>query len=160
MTLLSAIVATSENNVIGLGNQIPWHIPEDFKHFKRTTMGNPLIMGRKTLETLPGILPGRPHIVITRQDYHKDGVTVVHSIEDGIKAAKQMNDEEVFIIGGAEIYKQSLPLWDRLYLTRIHKTYDGDAFFPEVDISEWIIKEECRSSQDDLEFTFYTLDRR
>ena len=163
---LSAIVAIAKNNAIGKDNQMLWHIPEDFKHFKRTTMGKPMIMGRKTLESLPGLLPGRPHIVVSRSGFEQDGVISAGSLEDGLEKAKEIAQkeglDEIFIIGGAQIYTQALPLINRLYLTLVEREYEADAFFPEFDWNEWDI-----AAEDSYEaeggtpaFTFFTLERK
>lgn len=151
MVRVSIIAAMAENRTIGLNNNIPWHISEDFKYFKRITMGKPMVMGRKTFESLPGILPGRPHLVISRSGFAKDGVESFTSLESAIKSGKKMaakeSLDEIFIIGGANVYEQSLKLADRLYLTEIHQSYDGDAFFPEFDQDGW--KETSRDRHDD-----------
>lgn len=160
MTKLCAIVATAENNAIGKGNDLLWHLPEDFKHFKRTTMAKPLIMGRKTFQSLPGILPGRPHIIITRQGFEHDGVAITGSIDEAIQEAQTHNTDEIFIIGGAQIYEQTLPLIDRLYLTRVHQNFDGDAFFPELNMNEWDIAESSEHEHNGLTFTIMTLNRK
>ncbi|WP_341837491.1 dihydrofolate reductase [Chitinophaga pollutisoli] len=137
--MISVIVAASENNVIGINNQLPWKLPDDFKFFKNTTYGFPVIMGRKTFESLGGAtLKGRHNIVITRQqDYAPAGVSVVHSLADALALAEQDDVKEIFVIGGMEIINQAWPQIDRIYLTRVHTTVEGDAFFPEVDPAEW-----------------------
>lgn len=131
---LSIIVATSENGVIGDGNKMLWHIPEDFKYFKATTMGAPIIMGRKTFESIGRPLPGRKNIVITRNaGWKAEGVTIAPSLEDAIKMA----DNSGWIIGGAQIYAQALQFATSVYLTLIHKVYTGDAHFPALDPKVW-----------------------
>jgi len=139
---LSIIVAMANNNAIGKDNQLLWHLPEDLQYFKRTTMGKPIVMGRKTFESIGRPLPGRLNIVITRQqDWQHDGVKVVHSIDDALRLAEaqSMIDgvDEVMVIGGAEIYKTALPQADKLYITRVDAEIEGDAFFPEIDSSVW-----------------------
>ncbi len=136
MSELCIVVAAAENNVIGKDNQLLWHLPKDLKFFKQTTSGGTVIMGRKTFESVGKPLPNRRNIVITRQsDFHAEGTEVVHSLE---AALEQCGDENrVFIIGGAEIYRQALPLTTELYLTRVHAAPDGDTYFPEMDPSEW-----------------------
>lgn len=132
--MLSLIVAVAQNNVIGKDNKLIWHISEDLKRFKEITSGKTIIMGRKTFESLPGVLPNRQHIIVTRDKNYKvnsDKVTIVHDLNTLIDQYKNCNDE-VFIIGGAEIYKQSLPHADKLYLTKINNFFDGDTFFPEI----------------------------
>ena len=141
---LSLIVAAAQNNVIGAGNQLPWHLPQDLKYFKSITLGKPIIMGRKTFESIGRPLPGRTNIVITRQrDWNFAGVLVAQTIEEAIEIAEQFRNEqqqlseEVMVIGGAEIYRYTLPFADRVYLTRIDIKVDGDAHFPELPESEW-----------------------
>ncbi len=156
---LSIIVAVAENNVIGRDNDLLWRIPADFKHFKSTTMGKPMIMGRRTFESLPGLLPGRPHIVISRSGFSHEGVTTCTSLESAIEEAKKLNNEEIFIIGGAQIYAQAVPLCNRIYLTRVHRAYEGDAFFPEINMDEWeSVSEEWHEG--DPAFTIHILNRR
>lgn len=134
--ILSLIVATSENNVIGNKGKIPWKLPTDLKHFRTTTEGHPIIMGRKTYESIGHPLPRRRNIVITRQkDFQAEGCDVVTSLEDALKLCE--GEEEVFVIGGGEIYRQSLAITNRVYLTRVHAKVEGDAFFPELPPSEW-----------------------
>lgn len=136
--ILSILVAASQNNVIGKNNQLPWHLPNDLKYFKNLTWGMPILMGRKTFESIGKALPGRKSIVITRNNnwLHED-VEVVHSIEEAIKKAGSFGVKEIFVIGGAEIFKTALPEADRIYLTRIHHDFDGDVYFPEVSENEW-----------------------
>lgn len=138
---ISIIVAKSNNNVIGKNNSLIWSLPADMKFFKEKTTGHCIITGRKNYESIPEKfrpLPNRTNIVITRQkDYSAPGAIVVDSIEKAIQKAKETGDNEIFIIGGAEIYKQSLHLVDRIYLTQIHHTFEGDTFFPELKSNEW-----------------------
>ena len=135
--VLSVIAAMARNRVIGRDNQLPWHLPADLQHFKATTLGKPMIMGRRTWESLPGLLPGRPHIVVTRDPgYRAEGARVAHSLEQAIELAAGLGDE-VMLIGGAELYAQALPLADRLYLTEVDAEVDGDAWFPEFDPADW-----------------------
>ena len=133
---ISIIVAMADNRVIGHDNRLPWHLPADLKHFKATTMGKPIIMGRKTWESIGRPLPGRTNIVVTRDTrYTADGCVVVHSVDAALQACSA--DEEVMVIGGAEFYRQVLPEASTLYLTLVHDRFDGDAFFPELDAREW-----------------------
>lgn len=135
---LSAITAISRNNIIGKNNSLPWHLPADMRFFKNTTTGHAVIMGRKTYESFKKALPGRTNIVITRQkDYTLPDAIVVHSLPEAIAEAKEIEQEETFILGGAQIYKQSLPLLDRLYLTRIYEDFEGDTAFPDFDSEQW-----------------------
>lgn len=136
--LKSIIVAKGNNNVIGKDNDLVWHMPADLKHFKNTTFGHYIIMGRKTFEALKKPLPGRTTIVITRNNnYQAEGCIVVHNIEEAFKIGKDNNQEEVFILGGAEIYRLSMDMADKIYLTEIKASFEGDAFFPEIDYSTW-----------------------
>jgi dihydrofolate reductase len=136
--IVSLLVAASENNVIGKDNQLPWHLPNDLKYFKNLTWGMPILMGRKTFDSIGKPLPGRKSIVITRNgDWRHDGVDVVHSIEEATQKAESYGVKEIFVIGGAEIFKTSLSTANRVYLTRIHQDFDGDVYFPEVSDKEW-----------------------
>jgi len=138
---ISIIVAVSENNVIGKNNDLPWHLPADMKFFKETTMGHCVVMGRKNYESIPDKyrpLEGRTNIVVTRQkDFKAEGTVISHSIGDAIQIARDKNETECFIIGGGEIFSQSIKLCDRIYLTRIHNYFEGDVHFPELDSSHW-----------------------
>lgn len=139
---ISIIVATSENNVIGRNNELPWSMPEDMKYFKNTTWGMPVIMGRKTYESMKGQkLKGRTNIVITRQTgFVTSDVIVVNSLNEALKAAAQTDCEEAFIIGGGELFKETINSVDRIYRTLIHTTIDGDIFFPVIDTALWKLK--------------------
>lgn len=162
--MISAIVAMGANRVIGRKNGLLWPIPDDLKRFKELTMGHPVIMGRKTFEsilsTLKKPLPGRTNIVITRDaSWSHDGVVVVNSVEDAIQKAKELDTEEVFVIGGAQIYEQSLPLLDRLYLTLIDANEEGDAYFPPYEhLFIKKISEEPRDSNG-LKYKWVTLEK-
>lgn len=168
MTSLALIVACAENNVIGRDNQLPWHLSEDLKYFKRTTLGKPIIMGRLTYESIGRPLPGRTNIVVSRQeDWRAEGVQSVNSlsaaIELGKAEAQKLGSDEVMIIGGAQIYRESVDLCNRIYLTRVHATVEGDAHFPELKLSEWT--EFSREAHPPLggnpySYTFIVLDRK
>jgi len=133
---VSLIVAMAKNRVIGKNNTLPWHLPADLKHFKALTMGHHIVMGRKTYESIGKPLPGRTSVVVTRnEDYAVPGVLVVNSLSAAIKAGS--GDEEIFVIGGAEIYRQAITLADRIYLTEIDAEIPGDAHFTELNIKEW-----------------------
>jgi len=133
---ISIIVAIAENGVIGGGNELLWHIPDDLKRFKRITSGHSVIMGRKTFESIGKPLPNRRNIVITRNsEFRVDGIEVANSLRTALEMTK--SEDEVFIIGGGEIYRQALPLANKLYITRVHDKYEGDTFFPDIDIHEW-----------------------
>ncbi len=134
--ITSIIVAMGHERVIGLNNQLPWLLPADLKYFKAITMGKPIVMGRKTYESIGRPLPGRTNIVITRNKKWKaDGVKVVHNLKEAIKVARKDKSDEVMIIGGAQIYSEVLASADRLYVTEVDIDVDGDAFFPEIDTS-------------------------
>ncbi len=136
----SIIAAVAKNNVIGKDNGMVWHLPADLKYFKNKTKGHYVIMGRKTFESLDGQLPGRPTIIVTRQtDYHPEGCYVVHKVQDAFSLAEAKGEEEVFILGGAEIYKLTLrlDLIDKMYLTEIEAAFEGDSYFPEFDKTQW-----------------------
>ena len=129
------VVAVADNGVIGADGAMPWHIPADLRHFKALTMGKPMVMGRKTFESLPGVLPGRRHIVLTRDSqWDEDGAEVVHSAREALARA---NAPHVAIVGGAEIYRLFLPLADRIELTEIHTSPPGDAIFPAFERAGW-----------------------
>lgn len=135
---LSIVVAVSDNNVIGKNNQLLWRLPNDMKFFKNTTWGMPVIMGRKTFESLGQALKGRTNIVVSRQpNYKAENATVVETLEAAMEVAAATDAREAFVIGGGEIYRQSLPLVHRLYLTRVQVNLDGDAFFPEFEETNW-----------------------
>lgn len=139
---LAIIVAQSSNRVIGIENRLPWHLPEDLKYFKSVTMGKPIVMGRKTFESIGRPLPGRKNIVITRQsDWQADGVAVTHSLDEalamGRSAAAEASVGEVMVIGGAEIYREALSLAETLYVTEVGAELQGDAHFPEILDTQW-----------------------
>ena len=157
---VSIIVAIGENHAIGKSNQLLWHMPNDLKHFKDITSGRTIIMGRKTFDSVGKPLPRRRNIVVTRQDITIPGCEVVKSIEDGLALCK--DEDEVFIGGGAEIYKLAMHLTDRIYLTIIHKSFDADTFFPEIDKTEWKeVKHEDfePDEKNPLPYSFITLER-
>ncbi|WP_121667893.1 dihydrofolate reductase [Mesonia aquimarina] len=134
--MLTMIAAAAENNALGKDNDLVWHLPDDFKRFKKLTTGHFIIMGRKTFESFPKLLPNRTHVIITRQEnYAPENCIVVHSLEDALIAAKQ--DEQPFIIGGGEIYKIALPHADKIELTRVHTKVEADTFFPEINEKNW-----------------------
>lgn len=135
--MIASIFAMSENRVIGKNNQLPWHLPADLKYFKNTTLHHPILMGRKTFESIGKPLPQRTSIIITRQpDYTVPNTIVANSVAEGIKAGKNLA-EDIFIIGGAEILQEALPLIDTMYLTLIHETFAGDVFYPDYNQQEW-----------------------
>lgn len=157
---LSIIVAVSENGVIGNKNQLIWHLPNDLKNFKRLTTRHPIIMGRKTFESIGKPLPNRKSIVVSRNaaiyDRPSDDCEVVNSLQKAIEIAEQTGTDEAFIIGGAEIYRLALPMVDKIYLTEIHATFEGDAFFEIPDKNNW--KEINRTHQPTDEKHLYSFD--
>ena len=142
MLPLAVIVAAAENGVIGRNNALPWHLPEDLRYFKRVTMGKPIVMGRKTFESIGRPLPGRSNIVITRNpDFRPPGVKVVASLEEALSLATEIalidGAAELVVIGGAEIYREAIPRAERLYLTEVHARVEGDARLPTIDWGQW-----------------------
>jgi dihydrofolate reductase len=161
---LSILAAMARTRVIGKDNTLPWRLSPDLKRFKALTMGHPIIMGRKTFESIGKPLPGRTSIVVTHQSgYEAQGAAVVHSIATALRECyKNADTTETFIIGGAEIFRQTLPVCDRIYLTEIQADYEGDVLFPEFDQAEWMetSREKHRMDEDGLEYHFVVLDRR
>ena len=150
------IAAMARNRVIGNNNAMPWHISEESRQARRLTMGNTLIMGRKTFESLGSRpLPGRTNIVISRTLPQTEGIHVCKTFEDAIRKARSC-EKECFIFGGSEVYRQALPLADKMYLSYIKKDYDGDAYFPEFDQTEW----ETTKEEDHAEFVFVVYERK
>lgn len=159
--MTNIIVAVAENGIIGAGNALLWHISEDLKHFKALTTGHPVVMGRKTFESLGRPLPGRTNVVVTRQALDIPGCRVVHSLREAL--ALFPAGEEVFIIGGAQIYAEALPIADRLYLTRVEHAYEGDTRFPAWDEDAWrLTASEAypRGADYPWPFVFETYERR
>jgi dihydrofolate reductase len=152
--MISIIVAASTNNVIGTQGELPWRLSDDLRHFKKVTMGKPIIMGRKTWESIGRALPGRQNIVVTRQSgYEAEGCDVVTSVRDAVSLAGDA--DEVMVIGGSQIYDLALPMVQRLYLTRVHADVDGDAHFPPVDENDWqLVSDELHSADDRNEFDY------
>jgi dihydrofolate reductase len=161
-TKISIIAAMAENRVIGVDNTLPWRLPADLRHFRLITTGHPVIMGRRNYESIGKPLPGRDNIVVTRDpDYRAPGCTVTHSLEQALTSAQ--NDREIFIIGGAEIYRQAFPRAERLYLTLVHADIRGDTYFPEFDPAQWRETSRERHEADEKNpyaYTFLTYDRK
>lgn len=154
---ISIIAAMAANRVIGIANRLPWRLPADLQHFKKLTLGHHILMGRKTWESLPGKLPGRTHVVISRDPgYRADGALIAHSLEEALAACN--GDDEVFFIGGENLYRQALPLASRLYLTEIQQDFSGDAWFPEL-APEWRESERRREATDGLAYDFVVYDK-
>jgi len=155
---ISIIAALAANRVIGIANRLPWRLPADLQHFKRLTLGHHILMGRKTWESLPGKLPGRPHVVITRDPaYRAEGALIAHTLEEALTLCG--DDNEIFFIGGENLYRQALALADRLYLTEIRQDFAGDAWFPEFERGVWRETERYREATDDLEYDFVVYDK-
>ncbi len=159
--MLSIIAAIAHHGIIGSGNSLIWHISEDLRRFKAITLGHPIVMGRKTFDSLGRALPGRTNVVITRQsDLQADGCTVVHSLDEALALFPE--HEEIFVIGGGEIYAQALPRAQRLYLTEVDADYEGDTRFPDWDRSQWLLterEEHPHGAQFPHPFTFLTYER-
>jgi len=160
--MISMIVAMAENRAIGKDNDLLWHLPDDFKHFKSVTMGKPILMGRKTYESIGKPLPGRENIVITRdKNFSADGTTLVNSIPDALEASEQY--DEVMVIGGASFYEQMLPVANRLYITVVQATFAADAFFPDINLDEWDVIEQSEHAADEKHayaFSFITYQKK
>jgi dihydrofolate reductase len=138
--IISLLLAADENNVIGKDNKLPWHLPNDLRYFKNLTWGMPIVMGRKTFESIGKPLPGRQNIVISRNEtWSSPGVEIAHNIEDAREIAASIDVSEIFFIGGAEIFNSALPNANRIYLTRIHSSFDGDVFFTWGDQDQWML---------------------
>jgi dihydrofolate reductase len=159
MTTVSLIVAVAHNRVIGVNNTLPWHLPEDLKRFRALTTGHHIIMGRKTYESLGRLLPERTTVIVTRNKaYNVEGALIAGSLEEAVSLCK--DDNEAFVIGGAELYKDALKLADKLYLTEIDLQVEGDAFFPEFKGSEWKeTSREAHTSAQGLPFSYITYNR-
>ncbi|MFJ5623832.1 dihydrofolate reductase [Peribacillus loiseleuriae] len=135
--MISFMFAMDENRIIGKDNTLPWYLPADLQYFKKVTMGHPILMGRKTYESIGKPLPGRENIILTRNaDYQQEGITVISDMKEAVAYADAL-DEEVFVIGGAEIFQQLLSDCKRLYITQIHHSFEGDTYFPELNMSKW-----------------------
>ena len=146
--MISMIVAMAENRAIGKNNELLWHLPKDFQHFKSVTMGKPILMGRKTFESIGKALPGRKNIVITRDNnFTAEGIVIVHSITAALEATEEFDD--VMVIGGASFYEQMLPVTETLYLTVVHQDFEADVFFPEIKTEDWEVVEQVKHEADE-----------
>ncbi len=162
--MLKILVAFDENRVIGKNNTLIWHLPADLKRFKSLTTGHVIIMGRKTFESIGKALPNRTTIVISRQaDLNLEGVIIAHSVEEAILKAKSLTRDDIFIVGGAEIYALSLPLADQILVTQLHDVFEGDAFFPEIPLDTWEVSERERGVTDEknaYQYSYLTYSRK
>jgi dihydrofolate reductase len=156
--MITLIAAAAENNALGKNNDLIWHLPDDFKRFKAITSGHYIIMGRKTFESFPKPLPNRTHVIITRQkNYNPENCIVVNSLEKAVEICPK--DEDVFVIGGGEIYKQSIAIADKIELTRVYSSFEADTFFPEIDNTIWeLVSEEFHAKDEKhlFDFSFQT----
>ena len=159
--MITLIAAVGENNAIGKNNQLLWHLPNDFKRFKQITTNHFIIMGRKTFESFPKPLPNRTHIVISRQkNYAPNGCIVVSNLEKAIEICPK--NQEIFIIGGGEIYNQSIIIADKLDITKVHHSFDGDVFFPEIDLKIWKLTATIFNNKDEkhqYDYSFQVFER-
>lgn len=151
---ITLVAAAAENNALGKDNDLIWRLPDDFKRFKALTSYHHIIMGRKTFESFPKPLPNRKHVVITRQEnYKNETIEVVHSLEEAMQFSS--TEEEIFIIGGGEIYKQALPFADKIELTRVHGEFEADTFFPEIDEKKWnLVNSEFHDKDEKHKYSF------
>ncbi|MDR4888608.1 dihydrofolate reductase [Fredinandcohnia sp. QZ13] len=160
--MISLLLAMDKNQLIGKDNDLPWRLPADLAYFKRVTMGHPIIMGRKTYDSIGRPLPGRENIIVTRDtSYKAEGCKVIHSIDEIVKMSEE-TEQELFVIGGAEIFKEILPYSDRLYITEIDEEFEGDTYFPAFDKAEWqvISKEKgIKDEKNPYEYTFLVYEK-
>ena len=160
--MITIVVAAGKKNEIGKGNELLWHLPKDLKHFKEITNGHPVIMGRKTYDSIGKPLPNRTNIVVTRKDdWFEEGILIVNTLKEALKHAQKI-DPEVFVIGGGNIYQQSIEKADRIELTRVDGTFDADTFFPEINPKEWrIVEEQCfeKDETNAFDYCFQTFER-
>lgn len=158
--MISLMVAHDPGLVIGKDNQLPWHIPEDLAYFKKHTVGKGMVMGRNTYESIGRPLPKRRNIIVTRnKDYQAEGTDVVHSIDDAIRLAERVH-EEVMVIGGEQIFRSVLPIADRLYITLIHKKFEGDTHFPEYGAEWQLVSESAKQLSGDIPFSYLVFERK
>lgn len=160
--MITIIAAAAQNNALGKNNQLIWYLSDDLKRFKSLTLDGYIIMGRKTFESLPGILPRRKHIVITRNpDFKKEGIVVVQDLEQALAAIP--SDKEAFVVGGGEIYSQTIKIADKIELTRVHHDFEADTFFPDIDLTKWeLVNSEFhpKDEKHQYDFTFETYLRK
>lgn len=159
--MITIIAAAGENNALGKDNDLVWHLPDDFKRFKQLTSGHPIIMGRKTFESFPGLLPNRTHIILSRKsNYAPEGALVVDTVEEALNHVK--GHVQSFVIGGGEIYRLFMPYTEKIELTRIHHSFEADTFFPEIDEAIWRLDASVYHPKDDrhqYDFTYLTYNK-
>ena len=162
--IISIIVAMAKNRVIGNKNALPWRLPADMEHFRQLTVGKPVIMGQKTFESIGKPLPGRTNIVLTLdENFQAPGCIIAHSVDEALQTAKKKGTGEVMVAGGASVYRQFLPLTNKMYLTLINKDFEGDAYFPEFDEKDWEETERIENKPDKdnhYQYNFITLERK
>ena len=162
--IISTIVASARNNVIGKDNDIPWYLPADLKYFKKQTLGHHILMGRKCFESIGKPLPKRTNIILTRNPYFiASNCLVVHTLEEAIDIASANDEEELFIIGGGQVYEMTMHLWDRIYMTDVDLYVEGDVYFPAIDIRDWELKsqEDCAPDEkNEYAYSFKIYERR
>lgn len=162
--IVSTIVATAKNNVIGKDNDIPWYLPADLKYFKKTTLNHHIIMGRNCFESIGRPLPKRTNVVVTRNPFFiATGCTIAHSIEEALAIAKNNGESEAFIIGGGKIYEQSADIWDKIYLTEVDLEVEGDVFFPTIDFDEWqevFCEAHSKDEKNPMDYSFKIFERK
>lgn len=162
--IVSCIVAVAKNNVIGRDNDIPWYLPADLKYFKKITTGHPIIMGRNCYNSIGKPLPNRTNIIITRDLYFiSSNCLIARNIKEALEMAYDTGAEECFIIGGGQIYEQTAEMWDKLYLTEVDLDTSGDVFFPEIDMTEWVLLSEDKNAPDEkneFAYTFKIFDKK
>lgn len=160
---IAQIVAISENNAIGKDNDLIWRLPADLKHFKAITMGHCMLMGRKNYESIGRPLPGRTTIIVTRdKDYRQEGCHVVNTITDGLSLARKLEEKELMVIGGGEIYEQTLLYTDKVYLTLVHEVFEADTFYPSLENHNWVeiaVEKHLADDKNKFDYTFKTLVR-
>ncbi|MEW5707868.1 MAG: dihydrofolate reductase [Pseudomonadota bacterium] len=155
---IALVVAMARNGVIGAGNALPWRLPEDLKHFKALTMGHCVVMGRKTFDSIGKLLPGRQNVIVTRRaDYAVSGARVVHSVEEALESCERQ--DEIFVIGGAELFRDLIDRADRMYVTELMQDFEGDVYFPAYDRSAWREVSRERRRAGDLEYHFVVYER-
>ncbi|TCT25512.1 dihydrofolate reductase [Melghiribacillus thermohalophilus] len=162
--MISLLVAMDQNRLIGRNNQLPWHLPEDLRYFKKTTMGHTIVMGRKTFESIGKPLPGRENMVMSRnRNFQPEGCVVIHSWEPVMERNSRNPDQEIFVIGGQRLFEQAIAFADRMYITEIDEQFEGDTYFPAFDPSEWQLISKTKGKKDDqnpYDYSFCVYERK